>query len=65
MNQKTADVSFSDREIEVIRRVALERGISEDEATNELAHEAIAKRFKQRLGRQPATVYPLRARSIS
>ena len=62
MNPKAAEVSFSDREMDLIRRVARERGISEEDAANELLHEAIAQRFKQRLGRQPATVYPMRTR---
>ena len=64
MHDKTTDVSFSEREMELIRRVALERGITEEDAANELVHEGIAQRFKQRLGRQPATVYPIK-RSIS
>lgn len=62
MNQKFADVSFSDREIELIRRVAQERGITEEEAANELVHEGIAQRFKQRLGRVPAQIYSMKAR---
>jgi hypothetical protein len=65
MHPKTTDVSFSDRELVVISRVALERGITVEEAANELIHEGIAQRFKQRLGRQPATVYPIKSRSKS
>lgn len=65
MHQKTTDVSFSDREMELIKRVAFERGITEEEAANELVHEGIAQRFKQRLGRQPATVYPIANRRNS
>lgn len=63
MTGKSADVSFSDREMALIHRVAQERGITPEEAANELIHEGIAQRFKQRLGRVPAQVYPMKARS--
>jgi hypothetical protein len=62
MPSKDADVSFSDREIELIRRVAEERGVSVEEVANELIHEAIAQKFKRGLNRQPAQVYSLRKR---
>lgn len=60
MNSKVADVSFSDREIALIKRVADERGISVEAAADQLIHEAIAQRFKQRLGRVPAQVYQIK-----
>lgn len=53
-------MSFSDREIELMRRVAEERGVSVEEVANELIHEAIAQKFKRGLGRQPAQVYTMR-----
>ena len=62
MDSKDAAVSFSDRELRVLERVAAERGVSVEEAANQLMHEAIAQRFKQRLGRVPAQVYPLKKR---
>lgn len=62
MPSKDAQVSFSDREIELIRRVAQERGVSVEEVANELIHEAIAQKFKRGLGRQPAQVYTMRKR---
>lgn len=62
MPSKETHVSFSDREIELIRRVAQERGISVEEVANELIHEAIAQKFKRGLGRQPAQVYTMRKR---
>jgi hypothetical protein len=62
MPSKDTDVSFSDREIELIRRVAEERGVSFEEAANELIHEAIAQKFKRGLNRQPAQVYTLKKR---
>lgn len=60
MHSKDADVSFSEREMALIQRVAQERGISIEEAANELIHEAIAQRFKKGLGRQPAQVYSIK-----
>lgn len=65
MHSKVPSVSFSDRELVVIQRVADERGITVDEAASQLMREAIAQRFRQRLGRQPATVYPIKPRSQS
>lgn len=62
MDPKATAVSFSDREREVLERVAAERGISMEEAADQLIHEAIAQRFKQRLGRVPAQVYQLKKR---
>ena len=62
MHQKDPLVSFSDRELEALERVAAERGVSVEEAADELMHEAIAQRFKQRLGRVPAQVYTLKKR---
>lgn len=62
MDSKDTAVSFSDREREVLERVAAERGVSVEEAADQLMHEAIAQRFKQRLGRVPAQVYTLKKR---
>jgi predicted kinase len=62
MHSKDTAVSFSDREREVLERVAAERGVSVEEAADQLMHEAIAQRFKQRLGRMPAQVYTLKKR---
>lgn len=62
MDSKDTAVSFSDRELQVLERVAAERGVSVEEAADQLMHEAIAQRFKQRLGRVPAQVYQLKKR---
>lgn len=62
MNCKDTDVSFSDRELALIQRIAQERGVSVEEAANELIHEAIAQKFKRGLNRQPAQVYTLKKR---
>lgn len=64
MPSKETDVSFSDREMGLIRRVAEERGISEEEAANQLVHEAIATKFRKGLGRQPAQVYSMKRRTV-
>lgn len=60
MDSKGTAVSFSERERQVLERVAAERGVSIEEAADQLMHEAIAQRFKQRLGRVPAQVYPIK-----
>lgn len=59
MHSKDEQVSLSDKERALIERVAAECGISFEEATNQLLHEAIAARFRRHLGRQPARVYDL------
>lgn len=47
--------SFSDDERAVIEKVAQERGITFEEAANELASEGLAKRVKRRTGHRPAS----------
>lgn len=51
---KEERVAFSDAERKRIERVAEERGISFEEAVNQLAREGLARRVKQRTGRRPA-----------
>lgn len=60
MHSKDAAVSFSDRERALIERIAAERGVSFDEAADQLVHEAIADKFKRKLGRVPAQVYTIK-----
>ncbi len=63
MNCKDAAVALTDRERQLIERVAAERGVTFEEAADQLVHEAIADKFKRRLGRVPAQVYTIKRNS--
>lgn len=54
--------SFTEKELELIRRVALRDGITEDEAATNLGKAALARRTRKRTGKAPAKVYSLRKR---
>lgn len=60
MHQKEQEVALTDRELNVVEQVARERGITTDEASTQLAQEALAQRFRRHLGRAPAAVYPIK-----
>lgn len=62
MNSKAPAISLTDRELAVIKAVADERGITVEEAFEQLAHEAIEARFRRHTGRAPARVYPIRGK---
>jgi predicted kinase len=52
--------ALSDREREAVERVAAERGITFEEAVEQLAKEGLAKRVRKGTGRAPARVYELK-----
>lgn len=52
-------VSFSEREMELIRRVADLKGITVEEAATELMRGQMARRFRRGTGYAPAKVYSL------
>jgi hypothetical protein len=54
--------SFSEREKVWIEQVAHERGITFEEACEQLAKEALAARVRRGTGRAPARVYDLNSR---
>lgn len=54
--------AFTDKEMELVRRVARRDGISEDEAATNLAKAALARRTRKRTGKAPAKVYAIRKR---
>jgi hypothetical protein len=56
-NEQTA---LSDREREALQRVADQRGISIEEAAEQMAKEGLASRVRRKTGRAPARVYELR-----
>ena len=55
-------VPLSDREMELVKRVAKRDGVTEDEAASRLFSEGMARRVKKRTGRAPAKVYSMRKR---
>lgn len=63
MHSKEADTSLSDRESRLVEQVAQARGITLEEAASQLLSEAIAKRFRKKLGKAPANVYQIRRKS--
>lgn len=64
MTGKAPDTTtaLSDRELELVRRIAKRDGISEDEAATNLAKTALARRVRKRTGKGPAKVYGMKRR---
>jgi hypothetical protein len=60
MDSKVPAIALTDRELALVQAVATERGISVEEAFEQLAREAIEQRFRKHTGRAPARVYPMR-----
>lgn len=59
----TEQTAFSDRERQAIEQVAHQRGITFEEAVEQMAKEAIAARVRRKTGRAPAKVYSFPRRS--
>lgn len=57
--QRDDSTALSDKEIELVRRIAKRDGISEEQAATRLAQTALARRVRKRSGRVPAKVYGL------
>ena len=57
---KSPDTALTDKEAELVRRVAEIYGITEEEAHTNLAKAGLARRVKKRTGSSPARVYALR-----
>lgn len=63
MTQNTpASATFSEQEMELVRRVAERDGISIDEAATNLGKAALARRTRKRTGKAPARVYSIKKR---
>lgn len=52
--------NLSDREREAVQRVADQRGVTLEEALEQMAKEGLASRVRKKTGRAPAKVYELR-----
>jgi predicted kinase len=55
--------ALSERERQAIEQVAQQRGITFDEAVEQMAKEGLAARVKRKTGRSPAKVYELRRKT--
>lgn len=56
----TEQTALSEKERQAIEQVAQQRGISFDEAVEQMAKEGLASRVRRKTGRMPAKVYELR-----
>lgn len=52
--------NLSDREMDLVRQVAELRGITVEEAADQLRREGLEQRFRKKTGRAPARVYDIR-----
>lgn len=52
--------ALSDKERDLVQRVADQRGITFEEAVEQMAKEGLAARVRRKTGRAPAKVYPIR-----
>jgi hypothetical protein len=55
----TEQTALSEREREAIQQVADQRGITFDEAIEQMAKEGLASRVRRKTGKAPARVYEL------
>jgi hypothetical protein len=55
----TEHTALSDREREAVQQVADQRGITFEEAIEQMAKEGLAARVRRKTGRAPAKVYEL------
>lgn len=51
--------AFSERERHAIEQVAQQRGVSFEEAVQQMAKEGLARRVRRKTGRTPARVYEI------
>lgn len=56
------EAAFSDKEMELIRRVARRDGVTEDQAATNLGKAALARRVRKRTGKGPARVFQMRSK---
>jgi predicted kinase len=59
----TEQTAFSDRERQAVEQVAAQRGITFEEALEQMAKEGLASRVRRKTGRSPARVYDMPRRS--
>jgi len=54
--------SLTEKELELVKRIAKRDGITDDEAATNLAKAALARRVRKRTGKGPARVYSIKKR---
>jgi predicted kinase len=59
----TEHTALSERERQAIEQVAQQRGITFEEAVEQMAKEGLASRVRRKTGRAPAKVYELRRKT--
>lgn len=62
MSDAGPQTTLTQRERDMVRRIAERDGITEDEAASNLVSAALARRVKKRTGKAPAKVYSMRKR---
>ena len=55
--------ALSERERQLVQQVAEQRGITFEEAVEQMAKEGLASRVRRKTGRAPAKVYDLRRKT--
>jgi hypothetical protein len=55
----TEQTAFSERERNAVQQVADQRGITFEEAAEQMAKEGLASRVRRKTGRAPARVYEM------
>lgn len=53
---------MSEKEREIVRRIAERDGVTEDEAATRLVKEALARKVRRKTGSGPAKVYGMKGR---
>jgi hypothetical protein len=61
--QPNAQTALSDKERQAVQQVADQRGITFEDAIEQMAKEGLAARVRRKTGRAPAKVYELRKRA--
>lgn len=60
---KTDQTALSDKERQAVEQVAAQRGITFEEAIEQMAKEGLASRVRKKTGRLPAKVFELRRKT--
>jgi predicted kinase len=56
----TDHTALTEKERQLVEQVATQRGVTFEEAVEQMAKEGLAQRVRRRTGRAPAKVYELR-----
>lgn len=59
----TEHTALSERERQAVEQVAAQRGVTFDDAIEQMAKEGLASRVRRKTGRAPAKVYELKKKA--